>query len=464
MPEKSLAEIPRQWRELYEKGSAALQRQNLDYALALFNQVLQNEPGFYDCREALRATQFKKAGAGSSFLKKMFGSASSSPLLAKAQIFLRSNPLEAIQIAEQILNSDPASVSAHRVLAEAALEAGLLRTAVLSLEIALKNSPKDREIAMRLGEALTLAGQVSRAETVYTELQKAYPTDNAIAQALKNLSANRTMSEGGYETIAGGQGSYRDMLKDKQEAVSIEQENRQVKSDDVADRLMLEYEGRLAKEPDNLNLLRMMAQLCTQKNDFARALGFYSQITATEGGNDPSLERAITDTHLRKFDFAISQLDPASPNYAEARGALESERQSFQIEDARRRADKYPNDLQIRFELGELYIKQGKISEAIQEFQKAQVNPNRRIAALSYLGQCFAHRGMWDLAARTLQNAIREKQGFDDEKKELIYSYGQVLEKMGKVEEAMEQFKQIYEMDIGYKDVAAKVDAYYAAK
>jgi hypothetical protein len=33
---------------------------------------------------------------------------------------------------------------------------------------------------------------------------------------------------------------------------------------------------------------------------------------------------------------------------------------------------------------------------------------------------------------------------------------------MGKKEEAVEQFKQIYEMDIGYKDVAAKVDAFYA--
>jgi hypothetical protein len=33
---------------------------------------------------------------------------------------------------------------------------------------------------------------------------------------------------------------------------------------------------------------------------------------------------------------------------------------------------------------------------------------------------------------------------------------------MGKKEEAIEQFKQIYEIDIGYKDVAAKVDSYYS--
>jgi hypothetical protein len=35
---------------------------------------------------------------------------------------------------------------------------------------------------------------------------------------------------------------------------------------------------------------------------------------------------------------------------------------------------------------------------------------------------------------------------------------------MGKKAEAVEQFKLIYEMDIGYKDVAAKVDAFYSGQ
>ena len=69
-----------------------------------------------------------------------------------------------------------------------------------------------------------------------------------------------------------------------------------------------------------------------------------------------------------------------------------------------------------------------------------------------------------DLAARTLQNAIKEKPTFDDEKKDLIYNLGAVLESMGKKEEAIEQFKQIYEMDAGYKDVSAKVEAFYSGQ
>ena len=126
--------------------------------------------------------------------------------------------------------------------------------------------------------------------------------------------------------------------------------------------------------------------------------------------------------------------------------------------------EKFPTDLAIRFEMGVLNFQAGKIGEAIQEFQKAQGNPHKRIAAMGYLAQCYAKRKMFDLAARTLQNAIKEKPVFDDEKKELTYNLGCVLESMGKKEEAIEQFKLIYELDISYKDVAAKVDAFYAGQ
>ncbi len=71
---------------------------------------------------------------------------------------------------------------------------------------------------------------------------------------------------------------------------------------------------------------------------------------------------------------------------------------------------------------------------------------------------------MNDLAARTFQNAIKEKFDFDEEKKELVYLLGCVLDKMGKRDEAIEQFKQIYEIDFGYRDVQQRVDDYYQDK
>jgi tetratricopeptide (TPR) repeat protein len=462
MPEKPLTELHRNLRELYDKGNAALQKKNYDYAIAIYNQVLQGEPGFYACREALRAAQFAKCGPGGGFFKKVFGTASSSPLIAKAQIQIRSNPQDAMATCEQVLNNDPGNSGANKLLAEAAMALDFPKTAVLSLEICYKNSPKDTDIAMRLGEALGAAGQITRAEKVYSDVKRANPHDPNIDQALKNIAAKRTLKEGGYENIASGSGSYRDILKNKGEAVSLEQENRTVKSEDVAQKLIDEYTARLEQEPDNRRLLRNIADLHVQRKDFDKALEVYQRISSVEGGSDPSLEKAISDTHIRKIEHEISLLDPNSPEFSEKKAALDQQRNEARIAEAKRRVEKYPNDLQFRFELGKLYFETGRISDAIPELQKAQVNPNRRIPALYFLGQCFARRNMHDLAAKTLQTALNEKVGFDEEKKDLIYALGVVFEKMGKAEDAINQYKQIYEVDVGYKDVGKKVDAYYA--
>ncbi|MEP6663790.1 MAG: tetratricopeptide repeat protein, partial [Verrucomicrobiota bacterium] len=177
MPEKSLNQIPKNLRDQYEKGVRNFQQQNFDYAIPLLTQVLVQEPAFYDCRQALRATQFKKAGASSGFFKKMFSGASSSPLVAKGQMTLRNNPLEALNIGEQILNSDPNSSSGHKLIADAALAADLPKTAILSLEILVKGSPKDRGLNEQLAQAYAGAGQIAKAEAIYHDLAELYPND-----------------------------------------------------------------------------------------------------------------------------------------------------------------------------------------------------------------------------------------------------------------------------------------------
>ena len=99
------------------------------------------------------------------------------------------------------------------------------------------------------------------------------------------------MDEGGYATLEGGQGSYRDILKDKKEAVSLEQEKRVVKTEDTTERLIGEYEARLETEPKNLKLVRSLAELYTQKNQFDQALELFDRVKNSDMGGDPSLER-----------------------------------------------------------------------------------------------------------------------------------------------------------------------------
>jgi tetratricopeptide (TPR) repeat protein len=130
----------------------------------------------------------------------------------------------------------------------------------------------------------------------------------------------------------------------------------------------------------------------------------------------------------------------------------------LRISEAEQRMARYPADLRLRLELGRLYQAAGRLCDAIREFQRAVAHPHLRIKAMRYLGECFALRGMNDLAMRAFQKALSEKPHLED-KKELLYLLGSVFDRMGKEDEALAQFKRIYEVDIGFRDVATKVES-----
>jgi hypothetical protein len=49
----------------------------------------------------------------------------------------------------------------------------------------------------------------------------------------------------------------------------------------------------------------------------------------------------------------------------------------------------------------------------------------------------------------------------DDLKKDVIYELAGCYEAMGKKEEAIGEYKILYSEDIGYRDVADKINAFY---
>jgi tetratricopeptide (TPR) repeat protein len=81
---------------------------------------------------------------------------------------------------------------------------------------------------------------------------------------------------------------------------------------------------------------------------------------------------------------------------------------------------------------------------------------------MSKLGQCYVARNMNDIAAKTFADAISELLAMDAVKKDLLYNLGTVYETMDDREKALDCFKQIYEVDYGYRDVSAKVESSYA--
>ena len=160
----------------------------------------------------------------------------------------------------------------------------------------------------------------------------------------------------------------------------------------------------------------------------------------------------------------MSEISDTDPEFESKRAAVMREKDEYDLQQLEARSAKYPNDLEVRFLIGKLYFKLENFSTAIQHFQRSQTHSHRKIASLGYLGKCFARKRMWDLAKRSLENAITEKLAFDDEKKDLLYELASIHEQTGNSDQAFEIYKSIFEMDIGYRDVDSKVTAYYEAQ
>jgi len=77
------------------------------------------------------------------------------------------------------------------------------------------------------------------------------------------------------------------------------------------------------------------------------------------------------------------------------------------------------------------------------------------------IGLCHKQRGMLDMAKKTLEAAKAELPTMDDAKKEIAYHLGKVLLERGEKEAGINEMKEIYEVDMGYQDVAEIVESSY---
>ena len=257
-----------------------------------------------------------------------------------------------------------------------------------------------------------------------------------------------------------------------QNAVALEQQSRVVRSEEMIDNLLAELHAKAEAEGESctVDTARRIAELHEQREDWENATNWFNYAASLSNNSDMALVRKASDLQIRQFDLAIDAREqfieanpgtPESEGYAAELESLKKQRADLALEAARSRVDQNPTDLQLRFELGEILVDLENWQEAIPELQKARQNPNVRMRAMSLLGQCFTARGMLDLAAKTLSDAVAELLVMDAVKKDVIYNLGLVYEKMGDAQKTVDCMKQIYEVDYGYRDVAKRVESSY---
>jgi tetratricopeptide (TPR) repeat protein len=466
MPVTTEKDLPENLRAVWLKAMSAMELRNYGYASQLYQSILRPHPEFLLARQLAR----KAAVAKTSGKKGALGGLSSASFSTmKVQSLVKKDPPAAMEAIEKVLEADPYSASANQLLREAALAAKLPDVAEFALETIIQGNPKDVKTMHELAKLYISHAKPSKAVDVYNKILQIMPNDLAAVKGGKDASAAASMQSGGWEKEGA---SYRDLIRNKEEAISLEQKNRVVRSDEIVDNLIAELNARLEAEPGNVDVSRRIAELYEQKEDLENAVAWYSYAVGLANNTDPGLIRKVADLRIKQYDASIIQFEeylaanPEAPEIETTKAQLEDiikERAKLLLEDAKTRVERNPTDLQVRFELGEIYVNTGLYKEAISELQKARQNPSVRLKAMNLLGRCYTERGMFDLAAETFSTAASEINQMDSVKKEIVYNLGIVYEKMGQLEKSIDCMKQIYGVDASYRDVEERVESSYGA-
>ena len=459
--EKELSETP---RSHWLKAVAAIELRNFDYAISLLQAILKQEPQFLTGRQLLRRTEVTKSKSA----KKGFFNISTAPIaVMKAQREIKKDPKRAVEMLEKILEKEPYNRQANLVLKEAAIAAGWPEIGVLALRTLLEENPRDVKVLHELGRLHHELGESEREVEIYNQITEINPLDAEALRLGKDASAHASMTSGGWTQAV----SYRDLIKDKETAVSLEQQSRMRLTGESLDKQIAETYALLQAEPGNIDLARRLGALNEQKNDTAAAIGWYQYAADLTKGADAGLIRKVSDLKTKGLEREIAGHEEFLSTHAadhelsakktEELKVAKRKRAEILVEDARTRMERNPTDLQLRFELGEHLVNAGRFREALPELQRARQNPNARLKAMNLLGRCYSDLGMLDLAAKQLEEASREILAMDTMKKEIVYNLGLVYERMGEREKSLGCMKQIYEADYGYKDVATRVESSY---
>jgi tetratricopeptide (TPR) repeat protein len=464
MAVKTEKELSETQRNLWLKAVAAVEMRNLGYAISLLQEILKQEPQFLTGRQLLRRTEVTKNRS----TKRSFFNISTAPIaVMKAQREIKKDPKRAIEMLEKVLEDEPYNRQANLALKEAAASAGWPEIGVFALQTLLEESPRDVKVLHELGRSYRDLGENDHEVEVYNQIIEINPLDAEALRLGKDAAARASMQSGGWTQAE----SYRDLIKDKEMAISLEQQGRMRLTGESLEQQIAETYARHKAEPANVDLARRLAALNEQKEDLEAAIGWYQYAADLTKGADTGLVRKVSDLKVKRLEREIaahqeflSTHEAAHELHAQKSEELQAakvKRAEILIADASERAARNPTDLQLRFELGEHLVSAGRFREAVPELQRARQNPHARLKAMNLLGCCYSELGMLDLATRQLEDASKEILSMDAMKKEIVYNLGLVYERAGDQEKSLACMKQIYEVEHGYKDVATRVESSY---
>lgn len=466
MEETQLKDLDTRLQKQIDNARKAIDK-NPSYAIDILSNIVGRNPACLEVRKLLRQAQERALKGKTKGLGGIFAKVTQIPFSIGNDSKIKKDPKKAMESAEQMLRVNPDNVAAHKMLGMAAEALELYSTAAFAYESIRKIEPKNSENIKALMSVFIEVGENEEAIRVGEAAYRANPADDEVQALIKKASVEQTMEKGRWEEDK----SFRDKLKDEDEAQKLEQAGRAKTGESGLRSLIEESKKSVEKEPGNMNHYRDIASNYRKLGEYDNALEWVGKARELEAGRaDVNLERLVGTLQREKMQAAIAEKETRleeNPDDNEAKdelAKLRMEERAFRLKQCEDLVQRYPNEYSYRFELGELYFEDDETDKAIKELQMAQRSPKVRIASLILLGKAYLQKGFHDLAAEQLTTAKNEITGMTENKKDVLYQLGTAYEKQGDMDKAMAEFKALYGADISYRDVADKIDEFYSSK
>ncbi len=453
------AELPESLRDHWKNAKSSVEKNNHGYAIKFLQAILKECPGFLNARKLLRQAELTATGATPGSAKKgLFGSGGAGGNFVRQA---KKDPLGALVAIEKELEKDPFSESLNDALHEVALKVNLPDTAAFALETSRKGNPAQTKIGHKLAKYYVARDMQLEASQVYRDIVAQDPGDGEAVKMEKDCSAKASMQQ---NRMSENQ-SFKDLVKGDQ-AAELEKASRTALTKEQLQERAAELGAQYEANPNNLAVVKQLANTYEQLEDWNTSYQFYHWAHELSSGDVALRNKAneIKDRAAEQYIKDVKTAAAADPENEELQAQLkeiEAERIQERLTECRQRVEQNPTDPKMRLDLGQALYDAGEYSDAIPHLQQATRNPHIRTKVLLLLGRTFDAKGMNDLAIKQLKDANDELMQMDKTKKEILYELGLIYTKAERKEEAIDCFKQIYEVDYGYRDVAARVEGSY---
>src|SRR5207245_10894514 len=127
------------------------------------------------------------------------------------------------------------------------------------------------------------------------------PLDAEALRLGKDAAARASMQSGGWTQAE----SYRDLIKDKEMAISLEQQSRMRLTGESLEQQIAETYARHKAEPANIDLARRLGALNEPKEDLEAAIGWYQYAADLTKGSESGLVRKTSDLKVKRLEREI---------------------------------------------------------------------------------------------------------------------------------------------------------------